>query len=125
VQVNARGEAQVTLSLGRADVTKVPVETKPQPRAIVGWSLAGLAGAALITSGITALRAKTLSDEYGDPASAHFQEGSARSEGITFRTAADVALSVALLSGAAAVVLLFTDLGKGSSDVARSATLRW
>lgn len=125
VQVHARGESQVTLSLGRADVAKAPVDAGPHPRAIVGWSLAGLAGASLITSGITALRAKTLSDEYGDPASAHFQEGGARSEGITFRTAADVALSVALLSGAAAVVLLLTDLGKGSSDVARSATLRW
>jgi hypothetical protein len=126
VQVVARGEAVVTLALVRVDVVKVPAETGPQPRAIVGWSLAGLAGAALITSGITALRAKTLSNEYGDPTSAHFQDGAARSEGITFRTAADVALSVAVLSGAAAVVLLFTDLGKGSADVARAGTtLRW
>ena len=125
VQVNARGEAVVTLSLARADVVKPPAETGPRARTVVGWSLAGLAGAALITGGVTALRAKTLSDEYGDPASAHFQDAGARSEGITFRTAADVALSVALLSGAAAVVLLLTDLGKSSSDVARAGTLRW
>lgn len=125
VQVSARAEAVVTIALPRVDLAKPPAETGPQPRAIVGWSLAGLAGAALITSGITALRAKTLSNEYGDPSSAHFQDPSARSEGITFRTSADVALSVALLSGAAAVVLLLTDLGKSSSDVARTATLRW
>jgi hypothetical protein len=125
VQVGTRAEAVVTVALVRIDVAKVPVETGTQPRTIVGWSLAGLAGAALITSGITALRAKTLSDEYGDRESAHFQDGGARSEGITFRTAADVALSVALLSGAAAVVLLFTDLGKSSTDVARVPTLRW
>jgi len=125
VQVVARGEAVVTIALVRVDIDRPLPETGPRPRTIVGWSLAGLAGAALITGGITALRAKTLSDEYGDPESARFQDGAARSEGITFRTTADVALSVALLSGAAALVLLFTDLGKGSSDVARSATLRW
>ena len=125
VQVGARGETVVTVALVRVDVAKVPVETGTQPRTVVGWSLAGLAGAALITSGITALRAKTLADEYGDPASARYQDGTARSEGITFRTTADVALTVALLSGAAAVVLLLTDLGKSSTDVARAPTLRW
>jgi hypothetical protein len=106
-------------------VKKPPAEQGPTTRAVVGWSLAGLAGAALITAGVTGLRAKTLSDEYSDPASAHFQDAGARSEGITFRTAADVALGVALVSGAASVVLLLTDLGKGSSDVARAGMLRW
>ena len=91
----------------------------------MGWSLAGLAGAALITGGVTALRAKTLSTEYDDPTSARFQDRSARSSGIAFRTAADIGLSVAILSGAAAVILLFTDVGKSSSDVARFGTLRW
>ena len=125
VQISARAEAVVTLALVRVDVAKTPAETRTQPRNIVGWSLAGLAGAALITSGITALRAKTLSDEYGDRSSAHFQDSAARSEGITFRTTADVALTVAVLSGAAAIVLLFTGLGKSSTDVAREPALRW
>ena len=70
-------------------------------------------------------RAKTLSTEYGDPSSARFQDHSVRSSGIAFRTAADVALSVGILSGAAAVILLFTDVGKSSPDVARIDTLRW
>jgi hypothetical protein len=125
VQVNARGEAVVTVALVRVDVVKPPAPTGPNTRAIVGWSLAGLSGAALITGGITALRARTLADGYGDPASAQFQDAGARSDGITFRTAADVALSVAVLSGGAALVLLLTDLGKGSSDVLRVNTLRW
>jgi hypothetical protein len=92
---------------------------------VVGWSLVGLAGAALITGGVTALRAKSLSNAYSNRANEHFQDPSARSEGITFRTAADVSLGVALVSGAAAVILLLTDLGKGSSDVARAGMLRW
>jgi hypothetical protein len=101
----------------------------------VGWSLAGLAGAALITGGVTALRAKSLSDDYGDRSSSRFQDRGARSEGIKFRTAADVALGVALLSGAAAVVLLVTDLGRDSPSAtttekwltthAREGILRW
>jgi hypothetical protein len=122
----ARGEAVTTVTLSPALPAKKPVVTTgPSTRAVVGWSLAGLAGAALITGGVTALRAKTLSTEYGDPTSARFQDHSARSSGIAFRTAADIGLGVAILSGAAAVILLFTDLGKSSSDVARSGTLRW
>jgi hypothetical protein len=122
----ARGEAVATVTLSPALAEKKPVvATGPSTRAVVGWSLAGLAGAALITGGVTALRAKTLSTEYGDPTSARFQDHSARSSGIAFRTAADIGLGVAILSGAAAVILLFTDLGKSSSDVARSGTLRW
>lgn len=126
VDVAAKGEGVVTLTLARTEVAKKPPpEQGPATRAVVGWSLAGLAGAALITAGVTGLRAKTLADEYRDPASAHFQDTGARSEGITFRTAADVALGVAVVSGVASILLLATDLGKGSSDVARAGMLRW
>jgi hypothetical protein len=126
VDVAAKGEAVVTLTLARTETPKrPPPEQGPNTRAVVGWSLAGLAGASLITAGVTGLRAKTLSDEYSDPASAHFQDTGARSEGITFRTAADVALGVALVTGVASILLLATDLGKGSSDVARAGMLRW
>ena len=79
----------------------------------------------LITGALSAIRAKTLSNEYSDRQSNNFQSSDARSEGITFRTTADVALSVAVLSGAVAVVLLFTDIGKGSTTVARAGTLHW
>jgi hypothetical protein len=126
VVLAAKGEAVVTITLARVEAPKPPPPAEPSTaRTVVGWSLAGLAGAALITGGVTALRARTLSNEYRDPGSAHFQDPNARSEGITFRTAADVALSVALLSGTASILLLFTDLGKGSTDVARTSMLRW
>ncbi|NVL83825.1 hypothetical protein, partial [Escherichia coli] len=82
VDVAAKGEGVVTLTLARTEVAKKPPpEQGPATRAVVGWSLAGLAGAALITAGVTGLRAKTLADEYRDPASAHFQDTGARSEG--------------------------------------------
>lgn len=127
VDVAAKGEAVVSLALSRSDApSKQPIEEGPSPRAVVGWSLAGLAGAALITGGLTALRAKSLADGYSDPASARYQDPDARSEGITFRTTADVMLGVAILGAATAAILLFTDLGKGGSDVARrDPVLRW
>jgi hypothetical protein len=125
VEVVAKGEAVVTLSLASV-AAKKPIESGAETRAIVGWSLAGLSAAALVTSGVTALRAKSLADGYADRASPRFQDPGVRSEGITFRTTADVALSFAVLSGAAAVVLLFTEWGKGSADVARAGgVLRW
>lgn len=128
VDVAAKGEAVVSVGLSQVDTAppKRATEDGVATRTVVGWSLAGLAGAALITSGITALRAKSLADGYSDPASARYQDPGARSEGITFRTTADVMLGVALLSGATAAILLLTDLGKGSSDVARRGpVLRW
>ena len=126
VDVIARGEAAVTMTLAAAAETPKPPPEEPSgARTVAGWSLAGLAGAALITGGITALRAKTLSNEYGDPSSSRFQDRDARATGITFRTAADVALGVALLSGTMAVILLFTDFGKSGTVVARAGTLHW
>jgi hypothetical protein len=128
VDLVAKGDVAVTITLAAA-VEKRPTESGPPMRAVVGWSLAGLGGAALITAGFTALRAKSLSNEYSDSGGGRYQDPDARSEGITFRTAADVALGVAVLSGAAAVILLLTDIGKSSSDVARTRdlapVLRW
>jgi hypothetical protein len=125
VEVVQKGEVVVNVTLTPSGATK-PSEATPSTRAVVGWSLAGLGGAALITSGITALRAKSLADDYADRSSPRFQDAGARSEGITFRTTADVALGVAILSGATAIVLLFTDVGKGTVDVARArGVLRW
>jgi hypothetical protein len=135
VDVLAKAEAAVTISLAPVEVAAKPQENGPSTRTVVGWSLVGLAGAALITGGVTALRAKSLSDDYGDRTNQRFQDPDARSEGIQFRTVADVALGVALLSGAAAVLLLLTDVGKDTTsqttakwmmtDVARAGGYRW
>lgn len=135
VAVLAKAEAAVTISLTPIEAAAKPVESGPSTRTVVGWSLVGLAGAALVTGGVTALRAKSLSDDYSDRSSARFQDSGARSEGIKFRTAADVALTVAVLSGAAAAVLLLTDVGRDrpsptlvhrfTTEVAREGVLRW
>ena len=131
LDVPPKAEAAASIELV-ANAAVKSEEPKPAQessvRTIVGWSLAGLAGAALVTGGITALRAKSLSSDYGDASSSRFQDLDTRSTGIGFRTAADVALGVAVLSGAAAVILLVTDLGKGapsSSSVAQAAVLSW
>ena len=124
VDVIAKAEAAVTVTLVAASAKVVPPPEAPgmSPRSIVGWSLAGLAGAALVTGGVTALRARSLSSDYGDPQSPRYQDPDARSTGITFRTAADVALGVAIVSGAAAIILLVTDLGK---DAPATTSGRW
>lgn len=114
----------------RVDVALAPnavATTDPEPpeeghstaRTVVGWSLAGLAAGALVTSGVTALHAKSLADDYREPGNARFQDPATRDTGITYRTTADVALGVALVVGATATVLLLTDVG--TSKTARAA----
>jgi|GEM_PF-805501 len=124
VDVVARGEVSVTFTLTPEEAASKKVTAEePATRAIVGWSLVGLAGVALTTSVVTGVRAMSLADDYADPTSPAFQSADVRSEGVTFRTSADVALGVGLLAGAAAVVLLLTDLGKSSAaDVGRSGS---
>jgi hypothetical protein len=95
----------------------------PSTRTIVGWSLAGTSGVALVAGGIMALRALSLASDYEDRSSASFQDKDVKDEGIAFRTGADIALVTALLAGAGAIVLLLTDIGEpGGSDVARIRT---
>jgi hypothetical protein len=72
-----------------------------------------VSGVALIATGIMAARAFSLSSDYGDINNKEtYQNKDTKSSGIAMRTGADVAFIVALLAGAGAVVLLFTDIGK-------------
>ncbi|MBX3219514.1 MAG: PEGA domain-containing protein [Labilithrix sp.] len=102
-----------------------------QTRAIVGWSLGGVSGVALAASGVMALRAMSLSSDYADRGSPSFQDRDVKDEGIAFRTGADVALVTALLAGAGAVILLFTDIGASDAPgvarlgAPRPALVRW
>jgi len=137
VDVPAKGETEVKVTLtAKPDTTTkpkdppVPPTGGPSTRTIVGWSLAGVGGVALLASGIMGLRAISLSGDYEDATNrASFQNQDVKDEGIAFRTGADVALVAALLAVAGAVVLLFTDIGapKGA-DLANHrsrALLRW
>ena len=94
---------------------------------MTGYVLGGVSVVALAGAGACALRALSLSSDYETEGSGGFRDPDVRSEGIAFRTAADVALGVGLVTGALAVILLVSDIGatKGS-DVRRSpAVLRW
>jgi hypothetical protein len=73
---------------------------------------------------VCALRAKGLADDYNTPGSGSYQDPHTRSVGVGFRTGADVALGVAVLSGAAAILLLLTDVGEDRS-ARREALIRW
>ncbi len=130
VDVVAKSETEIKIALGAKDApAPTPVEPEgPSLRKITGYSLAGLAGVALVTSGISALRAKSLSDDYGDQGNpSTFRNEDVKSEGIAFRTAADVALGIGVLAAAGAVVLLFTDIGAKPtvSNAGRGVVLRW
>lgn len=94
-------------------------------RTILGYGLAGLSGVALVTGAICGVRTLSIASDHEEKPSADL-----KSEGETFRTVTDVALGVAILSGAAAIVLLFTDIGAGkptASNVLKRAPLmlRW
>ena len=73
------------------------------------------------------LEAMSLSEDYENPSSPSFQDPGVKSEGLTLRTGADIALIVALLAGTSAALLLATNVG--SSFIARAyaqpASLRW
>lgn len=89
----------------------------PEGRTILGYGLAGLSGVALVTGAICGFRTLSIASEHEETPSADL-----KSEGETFRTVTDVALGVAIVSGAAAIVLLFTDIGAGKT--AASNTLK-
>lgn len=132
VDVAAKSDITVSIVLTAAEGKKPPVTpevTTSSTRTIVGWSFVGLAGIGLVTGVVCAVNAKSLSDDYGELGNPGYQQADTKSEGITFRTSADIAFGVAIAAGATAVILLLTDLGKGSSsDVASRwgrPLLRW
>lgn len=122
VDLPARSETDVRVELVEVDsATKGVVVTRSKSaRTVIGWSLVGVSGLALATTGILGLRAVSLADDYSDPTSSSFRNRDAKDEGLTFRTGADIALVTAIVAGAGAAVLLLTDIGAASaSGVAR------
>lgn len=121
LEVSAKAETAERVTLSPAVPTPLASKTVgPSTRAMVGWSLAGLSGVALVGSGVMALRAMSLADDYAEPTSPGFQQEGTRSEGVAFRTTADVLLGVGVAAGAAAVVLLVFDGARGRGRVAVS-----
>lgn len=107
--VPAKSETEGQVSLTRiSSSAKRPDVPVSDGRSIAGWGLLGFAGVAAGVGAFSGVRAKSLADAYVDRNSSRFQDADTRSQGITLRTAADVAFGVALVSGVAAVVLLLT-----------------
>ena len=128
--VLAKGTAEVRVTLVPEEKSPEPAAPAPLPpppaehetstRTIVGWTLTGVGGAALVTSGILALRALSLSSDYGDRSSASYQSKDTRDTGIAFRTGADIALLAGLIAGGTGLVLLFTNVGRDEPPKAAS-----
>lgn len=127
VVVVAQSESRIALHLdassSRARGPQADARSSSPVRAVVGYSLLGLAGTSLLVSGGAALRALSLSRSYRDASSERFGDPGTRSEGIAWRTTADVALGVALVSGVVGVVLLVT--GAASPSRPAAAALAW
>jgi hypothetical protein len=129
VDVAAKGETEVKVTLVPGE-TKTPppppgADEGPDTRAIAGWSLVGVAGAALVAGGAFALSAKAKADDYNDPTSGSYQSADTRSSGTTYRTLADVGFGVAIVSGAVAVLLLATDIGASKGTGVAASRVRW
>ena len=126
VDVPAKGtiDVQAVLAPKAGTETKPPSQGKTEEhvstddgsvRPIAGYALAGVAGVALIVTGVMGARALSLSSDYTDKAKPDtYGNPDTKSSGIAMRTGADVSFIIALLAGAGAVVLLFTDIGKSS-----------
>jgi hypothetical protein len=124
VTVAAKLDADVVVALVASERETPSGEDPLKTRRLVGWTLVATGGVALITGVAMALRAASLSDDYGDPANpATFQNPEVRSEGIGFRTGADVAVGLAIVAAGVGLVLLLTNVGV--SRAADVAAVRW
>lgn len=108
-------EATVNVDAGTVpsiDLSLAPVEPPPPPaidvRRVVAYSLVG---AGVVSAGLGVffgVRAIDLASQYNTRGGAGFQDPGVRSDGITFRTAADVTLLVGAAAITAGVLLLVT-----------------
>ncbi|MBX3232701.1 MAG: PEGA domain-containing protein [Labilithrix sp.] len=134
--VAGKGEAKLEIALE----AKTPAGPAPPPegetppdkdggsmRPIAGYALAGVSGVALIVTTVLGVRTLGLASDYEaekDPTA----RARLKDEGESARTGTDVALVVALLAGAGAVILLFTDIGASHEPAAPSSpstSSRW
>jgi hypothetical protein len=114
VDVPAKSETEVKVALTASSSAAVNAESGGSGfpfRRVVGWSLVGVGGVALIASGVMAASALGDANDYNDPKSKSFQNQDLKNQGIGLRTGADVTFLLALLAGAGAYILLFTDVG--------------
>jgi hypothetical protein len=132
VDLAPRADIEVKIALApKADGPKGPIgptpgaDDGPSGRTVLGYSLAGLSGVALVTGVVSGVRTLGLASDHESQPSADL-----KSEGETFRTVTDVAIGIAIVAGVAAVVVLFTDVGASKPTASNAAKrspliLRW
>ena len=108
IHVAAGDPSPVDLTLAPSSDPKAPDAAPTSTRAIVGWTLVatGVATAGFAT--FAGFRASSLANGYNTPNSGSFQDASAKSSGITFRTLADVCFGGALVATGVGIYLLLT-----------------
>jgi hypothetical protein len=101
----------IDLEMTRAGATVAPLpppppEIKTERHTTLGWGLIG-GGAAVAAVGVIAgVEALSLAHDYNTPGIPGYQEASTRTEGLTWRTSADVLFATALGLGAAGTYFL-------------------
>lgn len=110
VDVPPKADVDVRVTLARRPIVAradaEPSSDGPSARTVAGWSTAGLSAVALLGAGVLGLRAMSLSNDYESPTSPSFQNPDVKDEGVAFRTGADIALVVGIVTGVTAAVLL-------------------
>jgi hypothetical protein len=95
-----------------ASLVLVPLATDgdergPSSLQIVGYSLLGVSAVAVGIGVFAGVRALDLAHQYSTPGEARYQDPSAKSTGVTFRTLADVTLIGGAVLAATGIVLAF------------------
>lgn len=92
-------------------------------RRTVGIVVLGSAGAVGAFAAFSGLRALALADAYNTPGDGKYRDGATRSEGLTFRTLADVGLVTAVVGAAVGLYFVLTSLD--DDKTAKAAALRF
>ncbi len=118
VDVDGEGAKVVDLTLSPRDQDHA--QAGPGTQRVVSYVLFGT-GVALAGFGIfTGVRSIDLANQYNTPTEANYQNPSTKSEGLAFRTAADVTLALAAACVVAGVVVYVTAPKKAQAKVALS-----
>lgn len=109
----------VDLRAGDTAALEVALEAAPAfapsdrgTRRTVGIVVLGAAGAVGAFAAFSGFRALSLADQYNTPGEPKYRDGATRSEGLTFRTLADVGLVTAVVGAAVGLYFVLTSLGE-------------
>jgi len=85
----------------------------PERHATLGWALAGTGALFAVVGSVAGVEAIGLAHDYNTPGSNGYQAPGTRSEGIAWRTSADVLFAVALVTGGIGAYILLRPMTRG------------